>query len=318
MNDRDLDQLLNAFLDLGPDTAPDRVGAAARREARDTPQTKLPAWWPSWRFPIMNSTVRYGIAAVAVLVVALVGINFLSPGNVGSPGSSALPTSEASPTPEPTVPPTAACLDLNPDEPSLAVDRYCVDVGSASLVEITFDIPNTGWSPYVPANDYAALINGEAWGLAFLEIDNVYADPCDPDAGLLEPAIGPTADDLLVALRGQTRFEVSDEAALTIGGYSGRQVEISANYDAGECSEIETSWGVTASGHATDGSLVPTPDRPVWAWVGDVDGTRLVIIHSLSPLPSLDEWAGGTRDANRHAADLLELDAIVDSLRFNQ
>jgi hypothetical protein len=317
MNDRDINHVLDAFLDLGPDTAPDRVGAAARREARETRQTMLPAWWPSWRFPIMNSTVRYGIAAVAVIVVALVGINYLSPGNLGLMGPSAPPTSESSPTPQTTVPPTAQCIALNPDAPSLAVDRYCVDVGDPSPVEITFDIPATGWWPYVPANDQAALINGEAWGLAFVEIDNVYADACHPDAGLLDPPVGPTADDLVAALQEQTRFEVSDEGEATIGGYSGRQIEISAAYDAGDCRELETSWGVTPSGFSTDGSMVPTPDRPVWLWVGDVEGTRLVITHPRSALPSVDEWASGVRDSNRHAADLLELDAIVESLRFN-
>jgi hypothetical protein len=63
--------------------------------------------------------------------------------------------------------------------------------------------------------------------------------------------------------------------------------------------------------------MVPTPDRPVSVWIGDVDGTRLVITRPLSALPSLDEWASGVRDTNRHAADLLELDSIVESLRFN-
>lgn len=316
MNDRDINHVLDAFLDLGPETAPDRVGAAARREARETRQTKLPAWWPSWRFPIMNSTVRYGIAAVAVAAIALVGINLLSPGNLGLPGASALPSASASPTPAGTVPPTAKCISLDPEAASLAVDRYCVE--APFPVEITFDISSTGWVPYVPADDFVALISGESWGLAFIEIGNLYADPCQPDGGLLDPAIGPTVDDLVAGMRALTRYEVSVEEEVTIGGYSGQQVQVSATYDAGECQDAETSWGVTPSGFTTDGSMVPTPDRPIWLWVGDVDGTRLVITHALSPLPSVDEWASGVRDANRHAQDLVELDAIVESLRFNQ
>jgi hypothetical protein len=316
MNDRDINQILGAFLDLGPDTAPDRVGAAARREARETRQTMLPSWWPSWRFPIMNSTVRYGIGALAVIVIALAGINYLAPGGLGGPGATATPTSEPSRTPIPTVNPGVECIPLNPDA-SLAVDRYCVDVGDASPVEITFDIPNIGWSPYVPTDDFATLLNGFAWGLTFVEIDNLYADPCHPDAGVLEPRIGPTVDDLVAALREQPRFEVSDQEKVSIGGYTGQQLDVSTTYEEADCRAAESSWGVAPSGFATGGSMVPTPDRPVRFWIGDVDGTRLVITRPLSALPSLDEWASGIRDANRHAQDLLELDSIVESLRFN-
>ena len=35
MNDRNFDQLLNAWMDLGPTTAPERVADAARLEAAD-------------------------------------------------------------------------------------------------------------------------------------------------------------------------------------------------------------------------------------------------------------------------------------------
>src|SRR5687768_11192006 len=87
MNDRNLDHLLDAWLDLGPEAAPDRVGAAARREVRSTPQG---AAWLGWlqRFPIMNSTtMRYGIAAVVVVIAALVGFSYFSP-DVADPGPS--------------------------------------------------------------------------------------------------------------------------------------------------------------------------------------------------------------------------------------
>jgi hypothetical protein len=265
----------------------------------------------------MNSTVRYGIAAVAVLAVALLGVNFLTPGGLGGPGPTASPTSEVSPTPDPTVPPTAACVDLNPNETSLAVDRYCVDVGTASPVEVTFDIPNTGWEPYVPASELAALINGYGWGLGFFEIDNVFADVCNTDAGLLDPPVGPTPDDLLAALGEQPAYEITDPEEVTVGGHAGLQVDISASYEGLDCTADDTNWGETRSGYGPYESMNPTPDRPVRLWVGEVDGTRLVMVRPLSPLPSLGEWAAGVRDPNRHAADLLELEAIVESLRFN-
>jgi hypothetical protein len=97
MNDRKIDQVLDAFLELGPSAAPDRVGAAARHEIRGTRQTVLPVWWPSWRVPVMRSnTVRYGLAASVVVITALLGIRFL-PGSSGSPAVSAEPALSSTP-----------------------------------------------------------------------------------------------------------------------------------------------------------------------------------------------------------------------------
>ena len=73
MNDRNLDQLLNAWMDLGPTTAPDRVADAARLEARSTRQTAIRQWWPPRRFPQMNNMAELGLAAAAVVVAALLG-----------------------------------------------------------------------------------------------------------------------------------------------------------------------------------------------------------------------------------------------------
>jgi len=318
MNDRDFDQVLDAFLDLGPETAPERVGAAARHEARETRQTVLPTWWPSWRFPIMNSTVRYGIGAVAVIVIALVSINYVAPDGLGGPAQTSQPTVEASPTPASTLDPNEACVPLDPGAEFLPVGRYCMDVGDASPVKITFDIPNTGWWPWVPngSNDFAALLNGNSWGLSIFEIENVYTDPCHPEAGLLDPPIGSTVDDLVAKFREHAAFEVSNEDEVIIGGYTGQQLELSVTDDAAGCDDA--SWGVPPSGRGEPGwQMVPTTDRPVRIWVGDVDGTRLVIARPLSALPGPAEWDSGVRDLNWHAQDLVELDAIVESLRFN-
>ena len=265
----------------------------------------------------MNSTIRYGIGAVAVIVIALVGINYVAPDGLGGPAQTSQPTVNASPTPTSTLDPNEACVPLDTGAEFLPVGRYCVDVGDASPVKVTFDIPNTGWWPYVPTNDLAALLNdGGDWGLAMFEIENVHADPCHPEAGLLAPPIGSTVDDLVARLRDYAAFEVSNEDEVTIGGYTGQQLELSVTDDPAGCDDA--SWGVPPSGHsAPGGQMVPTTDRPVWIWVGDVDGTRLVIARPLSALPSVAEWEDGVRDPNRHVQDLVELDAILESLRFN-
>ncbi len=59
MNKRSFDQLLDAWMDLGPTSAPERVAEAARLEVRTTRQR--PAFlsrWATRRFPEMNNTMR--------------------------------------------------------------------------------------------------------------------------------------------------------------------------------------------------------------------------------------------------------------------
>ena len=68
VNDRSLDQLLDAWMDLGPATAPDRVADAARLESRTTRQTAIPPGWPPRRFPLMNTYAKVALSAAAVVV----------------------------------------------------------------------------------------------------------------------------------------------------------------------------------------------------------------------------------------------------------
>ena len=68
MNDRNFDQLLNAWMDLGPTTAPDRVADAARLEA--APRANCPpilSRWAPRRFPVMNNTAKVALATAAVV-----------------------------------------------------------------------------------------------------------------------------------------------------------------------------------------------------------------------------------------------------------
>jgi hypothetical protein len=101
MNDRSLDELLDAWLDLGPTMAPERIAAAASYEARSTRQARAWArwpwplgrfaidqrratWWPVRRGPTMNPAMRLVIAATVIAVAALIGINYLVAPNIGT------------------------------------------------------------------------------------------------------------------------------------------------------------------------------------------------------------------------------------------
>jgi hypothetical protein len=106
MNDRTFDQLLDAWLDLGPTSAPERVADAARLEARGTRQTaavlgrRLPQRWMD-----MNRMVRFGVAA-AVVALSIVGLAYLTGRNVAAPSPSLAPpgSAAASPATAPSLP----------------------------------------------------------------------------------------------------------------------------------------------------------------------------------------------------------------------
>jgi hypothetical protein len=104
MNGRNLDQLLDAWLDLGPDVAPDRVHSAIALEVRTTRQAARWSQWAAERFPPMNAFAKIAIAAAGVVVLAVVGLNLLSPsGRFGGsgPAVSPSPSSSCSPSPLP-------------------------------------------------------------------------------------------------------------------------------------------------------------------------------------------------------------------------
>ena len=99
MNDRNVDQLLDAWLDLGPDAAPDRVRSAVALEVRTTRQAFGWSRWASERFPSMNTPVRVAAALAAAGVIAFVGFRYLVPDNTGTTDPTASAITSPSPPP---------------------------------------------------------------------------------------------------------------------------------------------------------------------------------------------------------------------------
>ena len=95
---RDLDRLLQSFLNEGPQELPD----PSYDEVRDRMQhTRQRAFIGSWRISDVSNFLKIGLAAAAVVVIAVVAINVLP----GSPTPGGEPS--ASPSVEPSVAPTA-------------------------------------------------------------------------------------------------------------------------------------------------------------------------------------------------------------------
>jgi hypothetical protein len=78
--ERDFDRLARAWLELGPNEAPDRVIAAVLQAAEATPQVRRSLKWPIWRSFTMSRLPIF-VTVVAILVVVVGGGMFLARSN---------------------------------------------------------------------------------------------------------------------------------------------------------------------------------------------------------------------------------------------
>ena len=78
-----------------PERAPARLIDAARDRIRTTRQR--PGWWPARRTSDMNSFAKWAIAAAAVVVVAIAGINLFPSRGATPPAAAASPSVSAAP-----------------------------------------------------------------------------------------------------------------------------------------------------------------------------------------------------------------------------
>jgi hypothetical protein len=268
MNDRTLDQLLSAWMDLGPTSAPDRVADAARLEARTMRQTAIPPWWPPRRFLELNNALRVGLVAAAVVAAALIGYTYFIAPTVGTDPPAPIPTPTA--TSSPASSPTAEAVPaLVPGTGRLSPGPYLItDIGP---LEITIRVPN-GWeSNVVPAMVWST--ENEKATVAYMTTTDLFADPCDPEQGLA--GVGPTAADLVAALATVPGLAVDSQSDVTIAGYPGTRLDFIATDP--PCEE-----GVEALLLRSEPGSVDRPhpggDTVLSSIVVlDVEGTRLVI-----------------------------------------
>ena len=92
--DRETTRVVRSWLEEGVTALPDRVLDAVLDQVPATPQRRH--LWPAWRSNRMNTYAKLIAGAAAVLVVAVIGYQFL-PGRSGPGG----PTAQPSPSPVP-------------------------------------------------------------------------------------------------------------------------------------------------------------------------------------------------------------------------
>ena len=107
-SERDFDRLARAWLDLGPDEAPDRVIATVLQAAETTPQVRRPIRWP-FRRDFQMTRLPILATVMATLVVVIGGLLLI---NRPNDGVGVGPTASPSPSTVPSASPAAAPLNV--------------------------------------------------------------------------------------------------------------------------------------------------------------------------------------------------------------
>jgi hypothetical protein len=294
---REPDELLDAYLAEGMHFLPDRVVDAVLDEVHRTRQR---AAFGPWRIQRISSTLKLALAAAAVVAVALIGITFLPQnGGFGGPGAaSPSPAVSSRPTPTP-IPLDSQGLTMTEHGTYLAGDPF--------QVPITFTAP-AGWvgrvaGPYAVYLDRAPVGNGDASVRLSLS-QTIYADPCH-DRGFLAPQPGPTVDDLAAALASLPGFDATTPTAVTVDGYTGKQLTLTApaSFDACTPSTL-SSDGYRLWQLPLGANTAFNPGQRTMFRIVDVNGKRLVVDSETYP--------------TTNAQELAEVQEILDSIRIEK
>jgi len=215
-SERDFDLLARAWLELGPNEAPDRVVAAVLQAAETTPQVRRPIrWLPLKDFQMTRLPV---LATVAATIVVVVGGLFLinrPNGGVGGPTASPSP-SEVSPSGSPAA---AAPLDvaLRPSR-WMGSERPVPGILPKAGTTINFTVNNQFFITQSAANQNQFLnsvASGVGDGRFQLETTDAGGDPCSTgDIGLYSWSVAPSGRILTIVAN-------SDDCPTRLGAVPG-------------------------------------------------------------------------------------------------
>jgi len=274
-DDTAFERATRELMELGSDRTPDTTIDAVLLAVRTTPQERdlrIP-----WRNAPMSNLTRL-VAAIAIIVV--VGVAALIAINRGpNVGGLAAPTPTA--TPAPTLP------------------AGQIPSGTYRAGFVTYTLP-AGWTAFgslTILKSNAEPPKGMAVDL--WQIATVYNDPCHWQT--TAAPVGPTVDALVAAFVAQKRGSTVTPVAVTIDGFSGKQIDLMVPLDValGSCDGGQyKTWTDPSGGDRFNQG----PGQHDLLDILDVNGQTLVIQRSFYP-------------ANT-AADLAELQAIVDSIKI--
>jgi hypothetical protein len=259
--DRDTTRIVRSWLRTDENESADRVLDAVLDALDTTPQRRA-TWWTAWRTLFVNTTMRFGIAAAALLALVFLGLQLLPGGGIGGP----ITTDEANPSPTGVATSTATAtegawvpfgaLEEGRNELVLNDVRFSIEVGAGwqrtqfeGMIRRT--TPSNGHFPWI------GLLN---------RFDSVADDPCAASA----IPVGPTVDDVANGLTTIPGTEASEPSDTTLGGVAAKFVELTINDDIG-CPPNEF-WL-----YGRDSAYPNSTDSTIRVWVFELDATRYVI-----------------------------------------
>jgi hypothetical protein len=264
------------------------------------------------RLQLAIRSAPLGVALIGAMVVGGCGGPAAMPSTLAAaPTATVAPTTTPSLSPTPLPSPTATprptatpVVDARiPDGEIMKPGSYVTHGWPAPDDGLTlrFTVP-AGWYGFGDGTIFPDRADGTP--LQFINsITTLNSDLCHWAGPKGEVNVGTTVDDLVSALVAQTKYKVSDPVGVSIGGYSGKRVDVvfpaklfkeKGSSEAPGCDE-----GVTRL-FGDGGIYGQAPDERWQTNILDVDGTRFVIIVQDYP---------DTSDAARAGTA-----AIVDSM----
>jgi hypothetical protein len=283
--DRDVTRIVRSWLEEGATALPDRV--------LDNVLDRLPAThqrrplWPVRKVGAMNTPIRTAIAAAAVLVVAVLGLNFIPrQGGVGGPTLTASPSPTPSPasTPSPSAVPspsgTRGALNQLDTPTTLKPGTYRVADPFTVPFSITF---SSKWTAQTLAQHDATFAEVDPadpgrWA-AWIKVnlaDNVYTDPCNAGGGPAKLAVPTTVDGTVTAITHMKGFAHGAVTDVVVAGHAGKHFVLMNSIDTTLC----TYGGLIPLWTWNDGTMTgagTNSDAVDEIWVIDVGGKPVII-----------------------------------------
>jgi len=290
--DLDTTRIVRSWLEEGRTTLPDWVRDDVMDRLPSTPQRR--SRWTAWRFTTMPTAAKTAVAAAAVIVIAVGALTFLQ--RPTGPGATPTQSPTTTPTPEVTPAPTASVEPISnlPITGPVPAGTYRV-----TSTNILVTVPS-GW--HINGSEGRDLRKNEGSAevvLMFWRPDiGVRPDACGGSEG--PSSTGPTADDLLAALRDQDSTDVSEPVDVTIGEIAAQHLVVSASEGIDPAACEETLLHVWSSPTANGNDFGVTDPSGLPVYVSETESGRVVFTMFNGP------------DAT--AEDLAERDAVMESM----
>jgi hypothetical protein len=297
---RDPDQQIKSYLEDGPAELPDRAYEAVRIQID---QTRQRAFIGPWRVPTLNNYARFGIAAAAVVLVAVVGFNLIPRSSgVGGPAATATASPSATrPTAEQTPEPSDAAVRLPFSDGDIAAGTYFMDdFTTTRSTHLQFTVP-AGWRVDDPGLTKGAEPATEVLFTPWV-VSHIFANGCQWEED--EVVEVRTVDEIVDALAEQSGREASVPTDVTIGGLTAKRIEltVSPELDTSTCTNGNQRYWPGAGPDFSSGLCCNPAGNIDVVYVVDAAAAPLVLVARHYPGSS--------------AEDVAELQSIMDSIQI--